>query len=158
MGGELNLQWNAKDLASFKEVKEYIDTAIVPLLPISLEADLIQCGSMVEFTSLVSGALQVQFTGRTLSFPPFTYWRQEDFTKKSIRLKQWEQTIQKEGFKHIFYFTSDLEWKLYETGKGSELFVLPTVPLESMEDQYKRSMVEDQVKQFINLIIQKWQL
>ncbi|GAA0347684.1 YpiF family protein [Bacillus carboniphilus] len=151
------MQWNAKDLSSLKEVKEYIDTAIVPLLPISLKGDMVQTGSMVEFTQMLSMALQVQFTGRTLLFPPFTYWKHEEFSKKSIRLQEWEQTIQNEGFTHIFYFTSDLDWKHYEAGQGNEVLVLPTVPLESMEEKFKHSMIQDQVKQFINLFVQKWQ-
>ncbi|MET3696105.1 uncharacterized protein DUF2487 [Bacillus oleivorans] len=153
------MQWNAKDLSSFKEVREYIDTAIIPLLPISLKKDdLVQTGSMVELTTHVTRSIQTQFTGRTLLFPPYTYFRQEDFAKKSIRLKEWEQTIEKERFKHIFYFTSDLDWKQYETGQSNECFILPMVPLESMEEQFKRSMVDDQVKHFIPLIVQKWQL
>ncbi len=151
------LQWNAKDLSSFKEVREYIDTAIIPLLPISLKEDLVQSGSMVEFTIHVTRSIQTQFTGRTLLFPPYTYFRHEDFAKKSIRLKEWEQTIEKEGFRHIFYFTSDLEWRQYETGQYNECFILPMVPFESMEEQFKRSMVDDQVKQFIPLIVKKWQ-
>ncbi|WP_283955948.1 DUF2487 family protein [Heyndrickxia sporothermodurans] len=34
---------------------------------------------------------------------------------------------------------------------------LPSVPLEHMDEQYKHSIMEDQVKQLINIIVQKWQ-
>jgi hypothetical protein len=37
------------------------------------------------------------------------------------------------------------------------LIWLPSLPLEHMDENYRNSILDDQVKQLLNLFVQKWQ-
>ena len=71
-------------------------------------------------------------------------------------LQNWEVKLKESGFSHIFYLTSDISWREQDKTEG-KLIWIPSVPLEHMEEQYKHSILEDQVKQLINIIVQQWQ-
>ncbi len=62
----------------------------------------------------------------------------------------------KSEFKHIFYITSESEWKMQEENLDGSLIWLPSLPLEHLQDSQKISMIESQVKQILNLFTRKW--
>jgi hypothetical protein len=72
-------------------------------------------------------------------------------------MKKWEENIKKNEFKHIFYITSESDWKLHEKDLTGSLIWLPSLPLEHLNDQQKISLIESQVKQLLSLFTQKWQ-
>lgn len=151
------MNWNGKDTESFQQQKEYVDTALVPLVPISFESDMKETASQHEFVQLLTMLLEKQFKGRILLIPPFTYIKQQEEAEKLAALKRWSDEIDNAGFKHKLFFTSDSNWKLAEDKIDGSLIWVPAVPLEHMEDSYKYSLIEDQAKQFVNIIVHKWQ-
>lgn len=151
------MNWNGRDTESFQQQKEYVDTALVPLIPISFESDMKETASQYEFMQLLTTLLEKQFKGRILLIPPFTYIRQQEEQGKLAALNRWVEEMDKTGFKHKLFFTSDSSWKLAEEEIGGSLIWVPSVPLEHMEDSYKYSLIEDQAKQFVNIIVHKWQ-
>ena len=151
------MNWNGKDTESFQQQKEYIDTALVPLVPISFESDMKETASQYEFIQLLTTLLEKQFKGRILLVPPFTYIRQREEEEKLTALNVLAKELDKAGFKHKLFFTSDSSWKLAEEKINGSLVWVPSVPLEHMEDSYKYSLIEDQAKQFVNIIVHKWQ-
>jgi hypothetical protein len=72
-------------------------------------------------------------------------------------MKKWEENIKKNEFNHIFYITSESDWKLHEKDLTGSLIWLPSLPLEHLNDQQKISLIESQVKQLLSLFTQKWQ-
>ncbi|WP_077247186.1 YpiF family protein [Pseudobacillus wudalianchiensis] len=152
-----NMNWNGKDIESFQQQKEYIDTALVPLVPISFESDMKETASQYEFIQLLTTLLEKQFKGRMLLLPPFTYIKQQEEEGKLAALNLLAEELDKAGFQHALFFTSDSSWKLAEDKINGSLIWVPSVPLEHMEDSYKYSLIEDQAKQFVNIIVHKWQ-
>jgi hypothetical protein len=150
------MKWVSKDIETYLTAKEYVDTAVVPLFSVSFGSDLKQSASNAEFISLLSSYLERQFTGRMLLLPPFTYLNTKNPEEKLNELKKWEENIIVNEFKHIFYITSESDWKLYETQLEGSLIWLPSLPLEHLNDSQKVSMIESQVKQLLNLFTQKW--
>jgi hypothetical protein len=65
------------------------------------------------------------------------------------QLKKWEANIEKNEFKHIFYITSEIDWKNSEKELTGSLIWLPSLPLEHLNDSQKISMIESQVKQLL---------
>ena len=56
-----------------------------------------------------------------------------------------------------FFLTSDSDGKRSRINSVIGLIWVPSIPLENLDEQYKHSIMEDQVKQLLNVIVQKWQ-
>ncbi|PLR99735.1 YpiF family protein [Bacillus sp. T33-2] len=149
------MKWNSADVEIYVKSKEYVDTIVLPLLPVSFGDDIKQAASMTEFISLLSMQLERQFKGRIMLLPGFTYLTADPETSLS-NIKRWEQEFRVKQFQHIFYLTSDSNWKQHEAGLHGSLIWLPSLQIGNLDENYKTSILEDQVKQLLNLFVQKW--
>ncbi|MHC0036125.1 YpiF family protein [Pseudoneobacillus sp. C159] len=150
------MKWINEDIEMYMKAKEYLDTIVIPLYPISFGDDAKQTANMTEFIQLMTTQLERQFKGRLILLPGYTYFKRENQDELIDGLKRWENILISEQFKHIFYVTSDSDWKLKEQHLSGTLIWLPALPLEIMDAKYKNSMIEDQVKQLVNLFVKRW--
>ncbi|PPA71256.1 YpiF family protein [Jeotgalibacillus proteolyticus] len=150
--------WNAKEIGLFIKEKAYIDTVVVPLLPISFTDTTKQEAEQAEFITLLTNLLERQFKGRMLLIPPYTYMSSEVQGSGLERLQNWCEELKNQGFKHVVCLTSDPGWKEHETDLDANLIWMPSIPLEHMDEKYKRKIVDDQVNQLVKLIVQNWQM
>ncbi|MFJ5715740.1 YpiF family protein [Neobacillus sp. NPDC093127] len=151
------MKWIPQDIDTYLNAKEYVDTAVIPIYSISFGGEMKQSAAAAEFITLLTSQLERQFTGRLLLFPPFTYLKNENSEKVLNDLQNWEENIVKGDFKHIFYLTSDIEWKAHEEKLGGALIWLPSLLLEQMTESQKVEIINSQVKQLLILFTQKWQ-
>lgn len=150
------MKWIPQDVETYLNAKEYVDTAVIPLYSLAFGDEIKQSARIVEFITLLTSHIERQFTGRILLFPPFTYLKGDQNEVILNNLKNWETNIKKNEFKHIFYITSESEWKLQEQSLIRSIICLPALPLEFMTDSQKISAVDDQTKQLLLLFTQKW--
>lgn len=151
------MKWVTKDIDMFLGAKEYVDTVVLPLLPVSFGDDIKQTASMTEFISLLTVQLERQFKGRLLMLPGFSYIKSFSEDKLIEDVKDWEKEFLGQEFKHVFYVTSDGDWKEREEQLSGSLIWLPFLPIDKMDEQSRHSILEDQVKQLLSLFIKKWQ-
>lgn len=151
----IKLNWTGKDTSLFMQQKEYIDTAIVPLISADFGRDIIQSAEQYEFIQLLVSYLEKQFKGRLIVTPPHAYLADRDM--KAADAASWAKKLREADFKHIFFFTSDGFWQGREAEVGASVIWVPSVPLGYMEDNLKYSLIENQAKQVVNIITQKWQ-
>ncbi|MEH7884684.1 YpiF family protein [Bacillus sp. JJ1609] len=149
------MKWVAADIEMYQKAAEYVDTAIIPLLPVSFDSDMKQSASMAEFVGILTGQLEKQFKGRIFLLPAFVYIKGHSGNLKT--LQEWEKTVLDKQFKHLFFVTSDSSWRQHENEMSGTLLWLPSLPLEHIQDQQKVSIVEDQVKQLLTLFTEKWE-
>jgi hypothetical protein len=150
------MKWIPQDMEMFLKAREYIDTVVIPLYPISFGDDAKQTANMVDFITLLTNQLEKQFKGRLILLPGYTYLKKQDPNKLVSDLQHWENALVQEEFKHIFYVTSDIDWKMQEQQLSGSLLWLPALPLDQMEEKSKNSIIEDQIKQLINLFVARW--
>ncbi|MFD2445846.1 YpiF family protein [Bacillus sp. CGMCC 1.16607] len=150
------MKWIPQDIEMFVNAKEYVDTIVIPLYPISFGDDVKQTANMTEFTNLLTIQLERQFKGRLILLQGFTYFKKKNLDQLISDLLEWENWLKEENFKHIFYVTSDSDWKIKEQQLGGSLIWLPALPLEHMEENQKNAILQDQVKQLLNLFTQRW--
>lgn len=148
------MKWVAGDIEMYTKAAEYVDTAVVPLMPVAFDSDMKQYATMAEFVSLLTSQLEKQFRGRIFLLPGYVYMKNK--AANLAALLEWEAEIMDKHFRHVFYVTSDSSWKQYEKELAGELIWLPSLPLEHMHEQQKVALVEDQVKQLLALFTQKW--
>ncbi|WP_433742831.1 YpiF family protein [Falsibacillus pallidus] len=153
------MNWNAKDVEVYLKEKKFVDTAVVPLIPISFGDDMKQAANQGEFIELLSLHLERQFKGRMMFMPAFSYLRDEKGNPKGRLgdLIDLESSLKESGFTYVFHLTSDPAWNTHEKDLNGAVVWLPSVPLEHMDEPYKHSIMEDQVNQLLKVIVQKWQ-
>ncbi|AUS86081.1 DUF2487 family protein [Lysinibacillus capsici] len=146
------MYFNANDVTSFMAQKDFIDTAVVPLVSIDLSSEKMkQSGAEVDFVMSLTSFIEQQFKGRLLVMPPFSYMT----TLKNDDLpQQLEAQLHNAGFKHVFFITCDHYWT--KSGEIVNMIWLPAIPLESMDASVKKSILEDQLRQVIPMLSTKW--
>ncbi|WP_350299355.1 YpiF family protein [Peribacillus frigoritolerans] len=148
------MKWTAKDLDMYMQSKEYVDTVLIPLVPLSFKGQMKQTGSMNEFLTILSLEIEKQMKGRILLLPTFHYLSGE--LDKVERLKRWANEVKENNFEHVFFLTSDFEWKKEERELENNLVWIPAIPLEGLEIEQAREMINQQVLQILDIFSYNW--
>ncbi|GAB6255978.1 YpiF family protein [Peribacillus sp. N1] len=148
------MKWTAKDLDMYMQSKEYVDTVLIPLVPLSFRGQMKQTGSMNEFLTILSLEIEKQMKGRILLLPTFHYLSGE--LDKVERLKRWANEVKENNFEHVFFLTSDFEWKKEERVLENNLVWIPAIPLEGLEIEQAREMINQQVLQILDIFSYNW--
>lgn len=144
--------FNIQDVKQFLEHKDFIDTAIVPLLGVDLANDRVQqSSSAADFLMSLTAFIEQQFKGRLMVFPPFSYLVNTQDSNLPINLQAELQSI---GFKYVFFVTCDANWTSLQ--EQVNIIWLPAIPLESMDKSVKKAILEDQLRQVVPLLTGKW--
>lgn len=150
------MKWVLSDVDVYNQSREYVDTAIVPLIPVSLEADLKGTVSKGEFITYVSVELERQLKGRVFLFPSLSYLKKSKNVIESVI--EWKTELQEE-FKHVIFLTSDETLKEYTSDQQNvkdDLIWLPSIPFEHMDESLMKKLLEDQIQQILNILLQSW--
>ena len=144
--------FNVKDVQQFLGQKDFIDTALVPLLSLEFEeSKMRQSSSAAEFLMSLTAFVEQQFKGRLMLVPPFSYTEQ---TKSGLAVNLLKENLQNAGFKHVLFITCDHSWTSFS--EELEVIWLPAIPLESMDAGVKKTILEEQLKQIIPILTSKW--
>ncbi|MFD1206394.1 MULTISPECIES: DUF2487 family protein [Sporosarcina] len=146
------MNWTGKDMDTYLQQKEYIDTLVVPLVKVETKSDNMKTGaSSTEFIMHLTSMIEMQFKGRMMFAPPFAYTPLTDLkTMASTTLQAFGET----PFKHVFFITTDSEWMSIEV--PGQVVWMPSIPLESMDVQLRQSILEDQLRQILPTFTEKW--
>ncbi|MEB6119820.1 YpiF family protein [Mammaliicoccus sciuri] len=139
--------FNHVDLKELKNNLEYIDTAILPVSNIDMNHQLLTSCDQNETVQLVGMLAEKQFKGRLLLTPTFfTSGNQYDHVVSFI------QSLKEYGLNNIIILSSDQ----VELNGDHELYKVNTIPMGDLDDDMKRTLIEDEVKQFMKFIIRTW--
>ncbi|MDQ0299425.1 hypothetical protein J2S78_001845 [Salibacterium salarium] len=150
------MRWSTDDIPSFVKERQYVDTALVPMLPIDFGDGIRQSSAMTEFITVMTAEIERQFRGRMLLVPPFTYLETKDIEECHKEIEQWIQHMKKEQVKHVVMITADPSWKKVEADLDELLVWMPLVPFENMDAEYKKQVISEQIKQLLPLVMDKW--
>ena len=146
------MNWNANDMDTYLQQKEYIDTLLIPLFKLETEPESMKSSSSsTEFLMHLSSFIENQFKGRIMLSPPFSYTQSTDLVTMAETLSK---DIALMGFKHVFYITTDANWTSSKV--EGEVIWLPSIPLESMDKQLRQKIIEDQLRQVLPRLTKKW--
>jgi hypothetical protein len=151
------MRWTVRDIDSYFLTKEYVDTALVPLVPVTWHREIKSAVAAGEFAALIVDKLEQQLKGRVIHFPPFTYLKSEAPEDRFERLHQWKQELLQDEMKYVFFITSDADWKSVESRMDESLTWIPAVPLEHMDADNIEAVLGGQIKQLLQIITIKWQ-
>ncbi|WLD91814.1 YpiF family protein [Alkalihalobacillus sp. AL-G] len=150
------MKWRSEDIDLYLQSEEYVDTAIVPLIPISMGKQMKHTVLKGEFPLIVTDELERQLKGRVILFPPITYLSKESDDSVLSRMIGLRDELIEQGIPYITFVTSDARWSGVDE-LNPDLINIPPVPLEHMEDEYKRDVIGEQVKHLLQIVTKKWQ-
>jgi hypothetical protein len=154
------MKWLAEDLDVFQREKEYIDTVLIPLVPIKWGDQMGSVAREGRFSLILAELLERELKGRVILSPPFTYLKSDSLEETKHTLKRWLREIQGAGVKYIVTLTSDVDWKtgLSEPqGEGVETIWLPAVPVDHMTPQHQQDFLDETVGNLLKQMAQFWQ-
>src|SRR5699024_5613761 len=153
------MKWKKEDLQQYKKAKEYIDTAIIPLIPIHLDNDdeLEKQAFQAEVLMIFSYEIEKELTGRVMLMPGYFYLSTAKKDKEINRINEWIEEIRKQPFKHILLLTFDSSWKKNEHAMEGELLWFPTIQTGHLHSYETNAIIKDQVSQMIDLVRSYWQ-
>lgn len=64
--------------------------------------------------------------------------------------------MKENDFEHVFFLTSDFEWKKEERELDNNLVWIPAIPLEGLEIEQAREMINQQVLQILDIFSYNW--
>ena len=137
--------YNPSDLSILKDEFEYIDTAIIPLQKIDMNGDAKIHANNIELIQMITMQLERQFRGRLFIMPSISIVN-DDLTAAN----NYREQLQNYGFKNIV-FLCDKSYKI-----EGEVLHFNQIPIESMSQDMKMEMVNDEVKTVMKAIIQIW--
>lgn len=146
------MHFNSKDIDLYAGQKEYVDTAVVPLIELDLTAAGMKASAGAsEYLQSLTVILEKQFKGRILLLPPISYARAADRSQLGQQLKE---ELSETAFKHVFYLTTDPKWRSIE--ELENVLWLPAIPTGDMDQSFKKSVMEDQLRQVLPLFTKEW--
>jgi Protein of unknown function (DUF2487) len=149
------MRWKTNDADVFLKSGEYVDSLLIPLTPVDFKQDFKNSVTMGEYTEMLCSEIERQLHGRLFLAPNFTYVKDQ---APIDQLRSLLEHVTNSGhFKHIFLMTSDVYWKEIEHTITGQLFWVPALPLESMDEKYRLEVVKEQVKPLFQLIFNEWQ-
>ena len=146
------MHFTGKDIDQYIQQQQYVDTAVIPLVQLDLGPNgLKQSASASDYLQSLTNLLEKQFKGRILLFPPVAYSKNGD---RSRLAEEMNAELINTEFKHVFYVTTDAEWRTFED--LNNVLWLPAIPTENMDQSFKLSVMEDQLRQVLPLFIKEW--
>jgi hypothetical protein len=146
------MYWNSKDISTFMEQKEFVDTAIVPLLLVDGRASHIkQSAGTADFLMSITAFMENQFKGRVVLMPPITYTKESN---RKLMGQEWKEVFLEAGFKHHFFISCDAQW-VTEVPE-LEVIYMPSIPLENMDQKLRQSILDDQIRQVVPIFANYW--
>ncbi len=97
------MRFKTADIDTYLQSKDYVDTAVIPLVESTWATDAKTVAQAVEFTQALTDEMERQFKGRIMQFPLFGYAKSENREQVVERLMLWQKDLKENGFKHIFF-------------------------------------------------------
>ncbi|HHY73182.1 MAG TPA: DUF2487 family protein [Bacillus bacterium] len=150
------MKWISTDIEMYMKAKEYVDTVVVPLVPISLQGEISTICEMGEFITILSAELEREYKGRMVLLPAFTYLKNEETTALIERINLWNRTLVDSGVKHVILLTSDPDWKLNEKDVQATLLWVPSISFHDVDKKYIEQMLKSQLKPIQTIVMNLW--
>lgn len=149
------MKWNEHDIEIYLKAKEYVDTAIIPLIKIDLEESPLRSIKRCQILLNVMDEVERHVKGRVLEMPPFTYVVKEEKIK---RLIAWEEQVINSGFDYVFYVTFDPYWEKFEDELQHPLICLRGLDINNFHHINFTKMIQNFADEILTFIKNKWKM
>ncbi|WP_414043036.1 DUF2487 family protein [Macrococcus sp. EM39E] len=137
--------FNHQDLKTLQNELEYIDTAIVPVIPVDYSKHLMDIADNYEMIQYVTMGVEQQFKGRLLVLPPL------QVIDDTMLIDTVESQLITFGFKNLVFVTPQ-KFNL----EKDNVHKINILPLETLDNEMKQAFVQDNIKALMKTIVLLW--
>ncbi|RXK19273.1 DUF2487 family protein [Macrococcus sp. DPC7161] len=138
--------FNHEDIKTLHLEKDYIDTAIVPVIEVDYTNNYLKIADELEMLQVVLMNLEAQFKGRLLLLPTIQQLKGQTPVHEVI-----ETQLRSFGFKTILFVGPN-----HTISENIHFQKINIMPLSSMDDSMKQEFVQENVKLLMKSIIFEW--
>ncbi|RPF55775.1 DUF2487 family protein [Aquisalibacillus elongatus] len=147
------------DINQYVKAKEYIDTALIPLIPYSFSNDqeLEDLALQGEYIYLFANQIEKELKGRVFLTPEYYYLKTDKITEtESFRLEHLINHMKSQPFKYIFLLTFDNKWRKVTKDMDAELIWIPAMKGGDLNQSETQQLVQSQIEEIQSLIKDSW--
>ncbi|GGK24735.1 hypothetical protein GCM10010965_16880 [Caldalkalibacillus thermarum] len=148
------MKWDRLTIDDYLENRQYIDTALVPLIKMELGNNARLSAVQATWLSGVVNHLEEQLMGRVLLLPALTYTEAHEADMLAAYLNRYTEYVLQSGFKHQVYITVEEEWEKRREKLRGGLFYIDASEVD-MEDQSSQALF-DLSQKFVPSLISLW--
>ncbi|MCM2674347.1 DUF2487 family protein [Alkalicoccobacillus plakortidis] len=150
------MKWTTKDIDTFQREKEYVDTVLIPLLPLSFQKNLSKAVTAGEYSEAICEELERVYQGRLILSLPFTYQSSESYEGHVQQLQSWIESWKEEGVKHVVLLTSDSAWRELDQKLNGVMIWVPAINLHSLNHKDRANMCSEIAKDLSSIFTKEW--
>ncbi|MBR7553246.1 DUF2487 family protein [Allobacillus sp. GCM10007491] len=152
------MKYIEQDIKMYIQEKEYIDTAIIPLVPYAIHDDqeMVLTSFQQELMNLYSHQLEQRLKGRIFLFPVYTYLKNSLIDNEIERINHVIQEVKKQPFNEVFLLTFDKQWRKQSSSIEGELVWLPAIKSGNLQSNEVREVIRSQIIDIEELIKESW--
>lgn len=143
------MRFKPSDVQRTRNEQAYIDTLVVPLIPIGFDESMHAFAECADMTLTVASEVERQLSGRAMLLPAMTYVGIPSLNQ----LNGWREAASAEQFRFVTFITADLRWK--DTAVDDIVYV-PRLSLETMSRDQQGQMVGNFVGQVLEQLGNRW--
>lgn len=148
------MKWSVPSIKQYLEVKEYVDTALIPLVELDLD-NLLSASSRSEYLSYVAVTVEDQLRGRLLLMPILTYVKGTDSIAVLTLLKKYSEKLRAIGFKNVLFLTQNEEWRNRQVAHAGDILLVEGITQEMTE--VHPDNIKPIAQKVVSTLIEKWQ-
>lgn len=151
-GGLGNLKWELSSIDRYIEAKEYIDTALIPIIQVKMDDELKHSVADSTWIMGVAGSIEEQLTGRVMLFPYYTYTGLEEEVHLFSSLNTYAAHVKKNGFDNVIFLTHNDSWTALEGQLEAKALTILREKPDSLDvskaemDEYAQRIVPKLIK------------
>ncbi|RWZ60277.1 DUF2487 family protein [Halobacillus fulvus] len=151
------MRYIKKDSKQYIPEKKYIDTMLIPLIPIdpANDQELPKQAFLRELNQVFTAIIEKEYRGRIFLSPDY-YYLNGHHEKEIERLNEWIARIKQQPFQHIFLFTFDAKWRKYESKVDAEVIWVPGLGTGDLQSTETQSFIKEQAREISEFIQSHW--
>lgn len=148
------MKWELASINRYIEAKEYIDTALIPLIQVKLKDDLKLALADSSWVLGVAGSIEEQLTGRVMLFPQASYTGHEEEEHLIANLNTYAIHIEQCGFKNVIFLTHNNSWEAKAEQFIAKILPVPRETPDSLD--FSVGEINDYAQKIVPRIIGFW--
>lgn len=127
------MKWELALIDRYIEAKEYIDTALIPLIQVKMDDELKLSLADSSWVLGVAGSIEEQLTGRVMLFPLMSYTGYEEEEHLLSNLNTYALHIQQFGLKNVIFLTHNNSWDAKAEQLTAKMLAIPRENSDSLD-------------------------
>lgn len=152
------MKWRKEDLEKYVQAKEYIDTVLLPIIPVQYgdDEESKKSAFQQEVMNIFATQIEQQLSGRVMLIPSYLYIKDSEKEKEVERINQWIHDLKSQPFNHTILLTFDASWKKHEKDLEGNLLWLPGIQTGDIRSKDMQEVMKDQISQLSEIVRSYW--